>query len=713
MHCIAVRRVVFILLCACVSPNLEAGPLDKAFAALREFDYFKARKIFLKQARKDPAPSWYGLSVIAGREDNPFHDLDSAYAYIQRSDAAFTVLQARQRERIARLGVDHEAIVAQREHIHAVAWERATREHSIEGYDRFLRTYFLSSQAAAAEANRDHLAFQVVRELNTSEAYRDYIARYPRSREIYEARSRLQQALFREGTADGDLGSYVRFIREHPDSPYLRDAEDAVFRLSTPGRTVQEYRKFIAEHPDNHRVPDAWRSIYDRYTRDLNVGNITQFLKDHPDYPFIEELAEDFRTATLVLYPFRRGGLWGFLDEKGIERIRAEYEWVEPFVGGQALVSRDGQVGTINRSGKPVIPIVYEDVHDAAEGTAVVERGGRMGAVDRSGELVVPMQFEELGDLQGGLAFAMREGMYGYVDARGNTVIPFTFRSAGSFRNGLAVVEQEGGFGVIDRKGNVIVPFEFDWVEGFQDQVSRVRKGDRFGVISPFGDLLTPVQHEYIGPFRDGLALVVDGRRAGYCDMAGRWRIPQQYETAEGVRTWGDFHNGMARVQQGGKRCLIDTMDRKVLPCQFVDLGDATGALIPVKRRNKWGYVDLRGRNVVDARYDMAWEMHGGYARVRNGDLYGLVDSTGREVVSPRFTSMADMEHGHFIVGTGEGMGLMAPDGRMVVPAHHDALQLVDDKLARVERGGLLAYVRIADGSHLWKEEGFDLGGSP
>ena len=70
------------------------------------------------------------------------------------------------------------------------------------------------------------------------------------------------------------------------------------------------------------------------------MGTITQFLKDYPDYPFINELTADYSTAALRLLPFRRDSLWGFIDDQGVERIKAEFDWVENFVNGQATVSR-------------------------------------------------------------------------------------------------------------------------------------------------------------------------------------------------------------------------------------------------------------------------------------------------------------------------------------------------------------------------------------
>ena len=695
------------------SAPLFKSRLEKAFAALEEHDYFLARKLFRQQARRHPAAAWYGLSVISGRANNPFFSEDSCHVFILRADAAFTMAPDKERARIGRVGVDHAAIETQKNHAFRLGWERAKAANTIAAYERYLDAYVQSPFAAEATLVRDHLAFQEAREANTAQAYLAFTERYPKAREVFEARSRWNEALYRERTADGSLASFQAFIAEHPESPWARQADEEVYRLSTPGRTISEYSAFIRSNPRSHKVNEAWRAIYEQYTRDLSAASITRFLQDFPDYPFVDELVEDYNTASLFLLPFRRDSLWGYIDDQGNERIKAQFEWAEPFEGGQALVGKGGRTGTINRSGRVVVPIEYDELSDAVEGTRTAERAGRVGAVDSSGDVVVPMVFDEVGEFSQGLAYASRDGKHGYINPRGEEVIPFSFSSAGTFRNGLAVVEVDGAFGAIDAKGNVVVPPQFQWVEGFEGAVSRVRKDWKLGLLSPFGDLLAPLRFDHIGPFRDSLALVVEGDRCGYIGVDGQLRIALDFEAADDVASWGDFNAGLAEVQVGGKRCLINARNERVFPCTFMDIGPVTGALVPVRpaaRRDKgkWGYADRRGATVIDARYDQAFEMSGGYARVRNGGLFGLIDSTGKECVPLQHISLATAGHGLWLAEGNQGIGLIDSRGNQVLAPIYSAVKLVRADLARVERNERIGYVRLTDGRLIWKEEGLD-----
>ena len=66
-------------------PYLKSN-IDKGFAALNEYDYFKAKKVFYTCAIKYRKLADFGLATIYYRKDNPFHNIDSAYACIKRSE---------------------------------------------------------------------------------------------------------------------------------------------------------------------------------------------------------------------------------------------------------------------------------------------------------------------------------------------------------------------------------------------------------------------------------------------------------------------------------------------------------------------------------------------------------------------------------------------------------------------------------------------------
>lgn len=707
----SVRRLAAVLIAGILAVNAFAGGLERAFAALEVHNYFEAMKLFGKQVRKHPAAAWYGISVVTGRADNPFYQIDSSRAALLRSEAAYALLDAKGRSKMAALGVDTATIRAQKEHIGEIVWKQVVAVDRIGDYKDFILAYPGNSHLQEAIERRNALAFADARRLNTAAAYKDFITNYPDAKEAYGARSRLQESIYRDATQAGTLAQYEAFIHDHPESPYARDAQDKLMELSVPHGTVGEYAAFIHRYPNNPNVPDAWRHMYDLYTRQLSVQSITQFLKDYPDYPFINELMNDYKVAGLTLVPFRQDGKWGYIDATGVERIKAEYEFAEPFVHSQAQVGKGGHSGTINKLGKEVVPIIYDDVFDFKEGLAPVELNGKQGVVDRNGNLVVAMEYDEVGEFDHGLAAASKDGKYGFIDGTGKVVIPFRYENAMHFNNGLAVVVQGGLSGVVDVKGDVAVPCQYDWVEGFLDPgITRVRKDGYMGMINRFGEAVLAVEHDHVGPINDSLALVIDKGKCGYVDANGAWVIPQRFEANALTVNMGDFHNGVARVLSGGKLGLVDTKGKWIFPAQYVDIGQMEGNVVPVKKKNKWGYASRAYQTLAEAKYDQAWEMHSGYGRVASNGLFGLVDSTGAETIKPRFKALSDVDGGALVATDDSGTGLVDVHGKVLVPLVFSSLVLEDHGLAKVTKGDRFGYVEVANDEFLWKEEGFGTG---
>ncbi|MBK7554198.1 MAG: WG repeat-containing protein [Flavobacteriales bacterium] len=690
------------------SGQVVAGKLEKGFDALALHDYFKARTLFQSQTGKHPSAAWYGLSVISARADNPFYQLDSAYTFIQKADAAFTGAPDKERVFVKQFGVDHDAIVAQRTLIGDAAWDLTTKVNTIAAYERYMATFLFSVHAGEAKLVRDHLAYQEARSVNSSLAYASFIERYPDARQVHEARTRLQGSVFRENTLDGSIESYERFMVEHPESPYLKNAEDEIYRLSVPHGTGAEYHAFIKRYPMNARVPDAWRTLYASSTRDLSAASITEFLKTYPDYPFIEELAADFKIASMRLLPFRKDSLWGFIDDTGTERIKAVYTWVEAFVKDQALVERNGLVGTINKQGGEVVAVQYDDVQDGGQGLYIVERNERMGVCDRKGSVVVAMEYDEIGDFVDGLAYAAKDDRYGFIKPDGTVAIPFAFDNASTFQGGLAVVERFGRAGAINAKGDSVVACQFDRVEGYAEGISRVWLNGKVGLIGPFGEVILAAEHDHIGAFKSGLALVVDGAKCGYVDRKGRFAIAQKYEAVEGVNTWGDFRNDHAEVRLKGKHGAITATGSTLLPCEYADIGGYTSWGIAVKKKTKWAFVDRNAKAITEAKYDQAWDFENGVARVSVGGVFLLVDSTGKELMKAGFQQLTPVGQGYFMATTAEGTGLISPSGVVVVPCTYASLTLLEMGVVKVERNQRFAYIRLPEVKTIWKEEGFD-----
>ena len=54
--------------------TLQSCKINSAFEALEVYNYFKAKKLFEKKVDNKIVAAPYGLSLIYGRNDNPFYN---------------------------------------------------------------------------------------------------------------------------------------------------------------------------------------------------------------------------------------------------------------------------------------------------------------------------------------------------------------------------------------------------------------------------------------------------------------------------------------------------------------------------------------------------------------------------------------------------------------------------------------------------------------
>jgi hypothetical protein len=146
----------------------------------------------------------------------------------------------------------------------------------------------------------------------------------------------------------------------------------------------------------------------------------------------------------------------------------------------------------------------YDFIEHFSFGVAVVTKDGKWGAVDTEGNIAVPLIYDGLGicfSENEGLNFFKRDGKLGYVNTSGVEVVPpvydYSFHQCGSstaqslFRDGLAMVERDGLFGFIDQTGSEVIPLIYDGAYPFYDGLGKVEINGEWVTINKEGEFVT------------------------------------------------------------------------------------------------------------------------------------------------------------------------------------------------------------------------------
>ncbi|MDN5280104.1 MAG: hypothetical protein PWR01_4069 [Clostridiales bacterium] len=349
------------------------------------------------------------------------------------------------------------------------------------------------------------------------------------------------------------------------------------------------------------------------------------------------------------LFPIlvEKANRFGYIDENGELKLKAQFEDARRFSQGFAAVFSGGQWFFIDESGKRVFNRSFADAKSFSEGLAAVRISEHWGYIDTKGEIAISPSFTEAYDFSEGLA-CVRTGkrdddtaLYGYIGRDGNFVIkPFLksydnqfFSAPGKFSQGLAfgwlpAKEDDATerIGFFDRTGSIVLPPAFIEAGEFNSGLAPVSisasLNEGCGFIDKNGRFVIEPDYARTMVFSEGLAAVClkstndDGLDSwGYIDTNARLKIPAKYYLAE------PFSNGLARVYIDGYeiQAYIDKNGRIIARSDQLDdnIENASANIVELTPAyldcssflapSKNGKINYRPENVLDKNISTAW----------------------------------------------------------------------------------------------------------
>lgn len=308
------------------------------------------------------------------------------------------------------------------------------------------------------------------------------------------------------------------------------------------------------------------------------------------------------------------------------------------------MIDKDGKSGFIDTTGKVVIAPEFDSVNGFREGLALVMRGGKKFFIDTSGRIVFEAKFDIVDGFSEGLAAVNigqttiahigvidKPGKWGYIDKTGNLAMPMKFTHAESFSEGLAAIKDGDRSGFIDHTGKMIFEVPFDVTLGFQEGIVGVMYRGTLAYFDRTGKQISPALG--YGPsnhsFSEGLVPVELKGKTGFMDRAGKIVIEAQFEGAD------DFHEGLAPVRVHSEETTW---------CPREPSGSRKGFT------NKWGFIDKTGKFVIAPQYESATPFSGGLAAINNCEEAFFIDKTGKKVISGDFTYATSLAGGLALV---------------------------------------------------------------
>lgn len=698
-------RIVILILIVIGAQNVGACKIKRGFEALSVYNYFDAKRAFEKSLKRDEVAASYGLSVIYFRDDNPFHNLDSARNFIQRATLNFGQLTLKDKLKYDEFNVDSLEIYAHREKVGGALFIRAKERNTVEDFQTFIDRSAWSIHKDSAIYLRDELAYENALEKGKSAYFDAFLKNYPSSSFKVDARANYDRLIYQERTESNEFVDYVAFTRDFPESPYRSDAEDHIFEIATVTGSLEAYKTFIRDYPENRNVSLAWKRLFSTYLQeDYSSASIKHFMNEFTDYPFKEDLEIQLMRSDLLMYPIRYRNKWGYTDESGAYTIPIVYDGAQPFHEGLAIILKDEKYGFIDKTGSIIIEPIFEDAYQMSEGHAVVQYGDLWGMINRSGEFIVDPVYEDVGNLTEGLAYFTKGDTYGYFDRKGKVRLKAQYTDANDFENGKAIVSKNGQFGLIDAFGTTSIPFKYDRLMQYDSIRYLAKLGGLWGLINENGDSLFSFAYEFIGPMKDGWAIVTKDEVFNYINGAGELLLTDWVETYPEYKQLAVFQNGYAKLQLEKGYNLLDTNGRMLLQRSREDVGQY-GKYIAVRKSDKWAFLTRTGQQVLGYNYTYAESFEGKFAKAGGAPLIGLINKTGNYVIEPYFEQLNWLNDTLLITKSRGSYGVLTTEGDTLLPFSFVSVEPYSPMVLQLETKESLYYYHLRSHKYIRKEE--------
>ena len=648
------RQLLFVMLSFSLCFQLQAGKqkqLNKAFAALREYDYFKARKLFYGvNAKKTDAAAAYGLALIFNRHDNPFFNLDSAGKYIHLSYAAF--LKRPVPMAYAGYVVNAGHLLSLGDSIAAKQYQVLLPTAHLKDWEQFLKTNTLANTALRKKVyyHRDELVFQQVLKVNQSDSTTLFMRCYPMSDFYRDATVLLEREIYSECTSHQKPEEYVLFLKRYPGNLMVNEAYERLFEYYRKRASISGLKQFVQNYPKAPQWLEAWKLLFSLSVKAYTSVELQKFLDEYPAFPLKNSILKELALNNLQLYPYVKDDFMGYINDSAQNVISPQFDQAGNFCEGLAVVSKNDSVYFINKENENPFHAYYNDAYPFAYGMAAVKQQNKWFFINRQGQ-VVSKSYEEINELSGNLYVFKLNGKYGACNHFGQLVIDAKFDKLGDFKNNMAYFMLHGKYGFVSSKGQVYKE-DFEWISDFDTTgVAMYKKDNLFGLINALGDKISEPLFDQMLKVSEKDYLVLKQNMYGFYSAEGCYVTALQYDYTKEKPVDFYYKDKKFKLLKNGEIAIMDENGKMDVNFgSFKEIEFMTNGLMPARKKQKYGYVDKKLSTAIPFKYQEAQAFRDSLAIVKLKNQYQLIHVNGKEVfVSDKPVSA--FLFGYYVVG--------------------------------------------------------------
>lgn len=688
-------RIVFSILTISFAFCVFAGHVKKGFKQLAASNYSYALHHFSKGLKKDKAAAAFGLTKFYLAPG--MYNIDSSFRYILICEQSFARLNSKSRLKLIKYQCDSLQINTAKTALSRMIYNRLTKSPTLESVKEFLIIHPWSELIPAAIDLRDSLAFSTAVLSNTAQSFADFIEAYPESKLFSMANDSLNALQYKENTGSGSMEDLERFLEYYPTNSFVSVVEDELFQRFSAKNSLDEWVYFVRHFPKNRNVNEAWRKVFQLFMKDYSNLRLEDFKLAFHDYPFLGEIDNEIERFEASYYPIQQEEKFGFMDESGAPVISAEYEHVNSFNEGLAVVISSSKHGAIDKRNKVVVDFSFDNMEDFHLGKSIVERNHVFGLIDRNGVFAFPLEYDELGWLNDSLLYAKKNGLFGIYNTENKCQSDLFFDDIIPFDGRLARVSVNNKVGYLNRALEMEIPAEFDELIVFTDSSFVYSLADKKGLLDAKNRWRTLASYDEIYPINDGLAMVRVMDKIGYIDAIGNLILAVQFEQFPNFSKVGMFREKTVVVKKKGKFLLINNLGEVLMSLPYDGVGE-WGAWFPVMKNVKWGFINPKGKEVTLFDYDFVEKVNNNLFIVEKNGSFGLLSVNGIAILPPEFKSIFVFGDSLLLVQDANGYGISTLSGEVLIQRIYDEIKSYENDVLELHKNQVVSYYQLKIG---------------
>ena len=169
-----------------------------------------------------------------------------------------------------------------------------------EKVDIAVAEYTNDTIAKHAMKKKAKIAYRNAVKINTIDAYKAFLSKYPSSDEYVLALDKIDKLMFNNFSNLKTPRDYAIFAQNNTESPLADQAMDSIVNMILNHRNIEALDIYLSLFALDHRYNDVFQTYYRWHTVEGSAAPIEYFASQYPDYPFTYTLTDDLqRTRSL------------------------------------------------------------------------------------------------------------------------------------------------------------------------------------------------------------------------------------------------------------------------------------------------------------------------------------------------------------------------------------------------------------------------------